>query len=268
MSYFKNKVIWITGASSGIGREAAFQLNKLGAKLILSARDKTKLSLLKEELGTTEKVLVCPLDLTKEESLEKAVDLVYTNFDKVDILFNSAGLSQRSTALETEMAVDRELMEVNYFGAVGLTKKILPKMISAGGGHFVVLSSVVGKFGFSMRSAYAAAKHALHGFFDSLFFENHTKGIKVTMIVSGPIQTDISLHAINGKGKVTGQMDEMQKEGIAVEKAVNIMLNAIAQQKKEIIIGGFKEKLGVKLRALWPSLFYKLTAKQDPQGKV
>ena len=268
MEPFRNKVVWITGASSGIGREAAIQLSIQGAKLILSSRKEQELNALKQQLSHPDDALVLPIDLTNPETFSEAVDVVYKKFGKLDLLFNNAGISQRSYAIDTDISVDRRLMEINYFGTVALTKAVLPRMLKDGGGHFAVVTSIVGKFGFGVRSAYSASKHALHGFFESLYIELNKEGIEITLIAPGPIQTNISLNALDGAGKPTGEMDEMQQNGMPVDEAVAKMLGAIANKKKEIIIGGFKEKLGVKLKAFWPKLFFKMASKQNPRGKL
>ena len=268
MQGFKNKVVWITGASSGIGREAAFQLHKMGAKIVLSSRKEADLKTIQSEIGDETNVAVVPLDLTQPDTFKSAVDQVYDRFGKVDLLFNNAGISQRSYALETDISVDRKIMEINYFGTIGLTKVVLPRMLAAGGGQFAVVTSVTGKFGFGVRSAYAASKHALHGFFESLRIELSDRGIDVTLICPGPIQTDISKHALDGSGNPTGEMDKMQEKGLPVGRAVSTMLNAIAHKKKEIVVGGFKEKLGVKLKAFMPELFFKMAVKQNPRGEL
>jgi len=268
MQDFAGKVVWITGASSGIGKEAAIQLHRVGAKLILSARTTSALEELKASLGNGDDILILPLDLADTESFPQSVLKAYNHFDKIDIVLNNAGISQRSYVLETDLSVDRKIMEVNYFGTIALTKAILPKMIEQGGGHFAVVSSVVGKFGFGVRSAYSASKHALHGFFESLYIELNHKGIGITLICPGPIQTNISKNALDGSGKPSGKMDEMQEKGMPVKKCVHIILDAIKREKREVIVAGFKEKLGVKLKAWIPSLFFKIALKQDPRGEV
>lgn len=268
MRSFKNKVVWITGASSGIGKEAAIQLSKAGAKIIVSSRNEKELTDLRNNVAHPESILVMPLDLTRPETFAEAVEIVYNQFEKVDIVFNAAGVSQRSYVIDTDISVDRKLMEINYFGTVALTKAILPRMLKEGGGHFAVVTSVVGKFGFGVRSAYSASKHALHGFFESLYVELNKQGIEITLIVPGPIQTEISKNALDGAGNPTGVMDVMQQKGMPVDVAVNEMLHAIANTKREIIIGGFKEKLGVKLKAFLPKLFFKMASKQNPRGEL
>ena len=268
MQAFNNKIVWITGASSGVGKEAAIQLSNQGAKLILSSRNELELKALKKSLSSPENVLVLPLDLTKPEGFDEAVNTVYSKFGKVDLLFNNAGISQRSYVVDTDISVYRRIMEINYFGTVALTKAVLPRMLKDGGGHFAIVTSVVGKFGFGVRSAYSASKHALHGFFESLYVELNKQGIEITLIAPGPIQTDISRNALDGSGKPTGEMDEMQLKGMPVDKAVKQMLKAIANKKKEIIIGGFKAKLGVKIKAFLPSLFFKMASNQNPRGEL
>lgn len=268
MQYFKDKVVWITGASSGLGREAAKQLISAGARLILSARRSAVLEKIKAEAPTDAEIFILPLDLARSENFAEAAARAEQHYGKIDVLINNAGISQRSYASETSLEVDRRIMEVNYFGTVALTKAVLPIMLKNGGGHFVTVTSLVGKFGFGVRSAYAASKHALHGFFESLHIELHARGIKVTLVCPGPVQTPISLHALDGSGKPSGQMDEMQAKGMAVERAVSVMLRAAAENRREVIIGNFKEKLGVVLKAWVPSLFFKLALKQNPRGQV
>ena len=268
MSHFKNRVVWITGASEGIGKETAIQLSRLGAKLALSARTVDKLNHVKSELAHPENCLVVPLDLAKPEQFPDAVNSVYQKFGKVDVLFNNAGISQRSYIVDTDISVDRKIMEVNYFGTVALTKLVLPRMLKDGGGHFAVTSSIVGKFGFGVRSAYSASKHALHGFFESLYVELRKEGIGITIICPGAVQTNISKNALDGAGKPTGEMDEMQLKGIPVEKCVKIILNGIERKKREIIIGDAKVKLGAFLKAFAPGILFKMASKQNPRGEL
>lgn len=268
MEAFANKVVWITGASSGIGAEMARQFSKEGALLVLSARRAEALESLRSSLPRPESVLVIPLDLSKSATFGQAVQTVLHSYKRIDYLINNAGISQRSYAAETSLEVDRRIMEVNYFGTIALSKAVLPHMLEQGGGHFAVISSLVGKFGFGVRSAYAASKHALHGFFESLHIELKHKGIEVTMICPGPVQTDISVNALDGSGQATGEMDEMQLKGLPVERAVAVMLDAIRKKRREVLVGSFKEKLGVYLKAWWPSLFFRMALKQNPRAEV
>lgn len=268
MPDIQQKVVWITGASSGIGLEMARQLDGNGNKLVLSARRKNVLEDIKNSLKYPENVLVMELDLEKQEGFGNAVAGVIRHFGRVDILVHNGGVSQRSMVSDTDISVDRRLMEINYFGAVALTKALLPQMLLQGGGQFAVITSLTGKFGFGLRSAYAASKHALHGFFESLFIELGDKGISVTLICPGPVQTNISVNALNGKGAATLQMDEMQQKGLSVEVAVRIMLKAIAGKKAEIVVGSFKEKMAIQIKTFFPAIFVRMARRQNPTGAV
>lgn len=268
MREIQNKIVWITGASSGIGLEMARQLDGFGNKLVLSARRKDVLEGVRTGLKYPENVLVVELDLEKQEGFSHAVAEVIRHFGRVDILVHNGGVSQRSMVLDTDISVDRRLMEINYFGAVALTKAVLPQMLLQGGGQFAVITSLTGKFGFGLRSAYAASKHALHGFFESLFIELGDKGIAVTLICPGPVQTNISVNALNGKGAATLQMDEMQQKGLPVDEAVRMMLRAIAAKKAEIIVGSFKEKLAIQIKTFFPAIFVRMARRQNPTGAV
>lgn len=268
MEKLQHKVIWITGASSGIGLEMAKQLAGNGNKLVLSSRRTDVLEKIKQALPHPENVFVVKIDLEDAGDFQLAVNQVYEHFGRVDMVIHNGGVSQRSLVPDTDISVDRRLMEINFFGPVALTKLILPRMMAQGSGHFAVITSLTGKFGFGMRSAYAASKHALHGFFESLFIELGDKGIAVTMICPGPVQTNISVNALDGKGTATNQMDEMQLKGMPVDEAVRKMIDAIASRRREVIVGGFKEQLSVKLKSFLPGLFVHMARKQNPTGAI
>lgn len=264
MQNWSDKVVWITGASSGIGREMARQCNQKGAKVVLSARRKEVLEEVKSELQHPENALVLPLDVEQPETFGQAVKTIKNHWQKIDLLFNNAGMSQRSYAYETSEEVDRKLMEVNYFGNMLLSKAVLPIMRKQKSGAIAVVSSLSGKFGFFQRSAYAASKHALHGFFESLRMEEHTNNIGVTLLCPGPVQTNISLNALDSSGQPMQKMDKMQEEGMPVDKCVAQMIRAIVNGKHEVTIAQGKESFGVKLHALVPKIFYKIILKQRP----
>lgn len=260
--------IWITGASSGIGAEAARQFSKGNSKLILSARSIDKLDELKSSLPNPERITVAVLDLADSSSIKSAVEEVLSSGMVPNIVFLAGGVSQRSYVLETSTDVDRRIMDVNYFGNVELTKALLPAMLKNGGGSFAVISSLVGLFGYGVRSAYSASKHALHGFFESLDVELGEQGINSTLICPGGVQTNISLNALQGDGSKTGVMDEMQSEGMPVEEAVEKMIIGIRKRKNLLVIGSGKEKLGVFIHKHFPSIFFKIAVKQNPRGSV
>ena len=261
MNTFRKKVIWITGASSGIGKELAVQLAQKGAHLILSARSVEKLEQLKKELPNRESHSVIPLDLMKNDTFDELTTRVIERYKHIDYLFNSGGVSQRAEASETDIEVDRRIMEINYFGNIALTKAVLPYMQEQQRGHIVVTSSVAGKFGFYLRSAYSASKHALHGYYESLLLEEDKNNIAVTLVCPGKINTPISESALKADGTAHGEMDHNQSAGMPVDECVQQLLKAVKQQKKEVLIGK-KEIKAVTLKRFFPRLFWKVIRNQ------
>ncbi|HEY3406414.1 MAG TPA: SDR family oxidoreductase [Ohtaekwangia sp.] len=265
MGKLQNKVIWITGASSGIGEALAYELARKGARLILSARRKEELERVKGNCvaASQPNIRTLPLDLTKTETLKLSTEAAIQIFGHVDILVNNGGISQRSFAKDTLLDVDRKLMEVNFFGAVALTKNILPHFLKRKSGHYVTVSSVTGIFGTPYRSGYAASKHALHGFFDSLraeLWKDVGDAISVTMICPGFIRTPITLSAVTGDGSPLGKMDEAQYKGKPAEWCAEKIARAIEKKKEEVYIGGI-ETLGVRFKRLFPKWFSKYIRK-------
>lgn len=263
MMKFKNKIVWITGASSGIGEALAYAFSDEGASVVLSARSAEKLNKIRqviEEKGG--KAWVVPLDLADMLSVKNAVKSITTLVPSVDIVVHCGGISQRAMVHETLLEVDRRIMEVNFFGTIALTKEILPQMLARKKGHFVVISSVMGKIGFPVRSAYAASKHALHGFFETLWTEYHREGINVTMVCPGMVRTNISFHALEGNGKEHGVMDPRQARGISPEKCARKIIRAVKRNRREIYIG--KEQILIYLRRYFPWLFFTIVSKFKP----
>jgi dehydrogenase/reductase SDR family protein 7B len=229
---FKNKVVWITGASSGIGEALAIALAKEGARLVLTARNEEKLTMLKEKCQNfCEHCLVLPMDLFQIASIPVAVEQVIAEFGRIDMLINNAGISQRALTREADLSIDRKVMELNFFSPVAMTKAVLPQMIQQKSGHIVAVSSIVGKFGFPLRSAYSSSKHALFGFFDSLRAEEDD--LDVTIIIPGRIQSNISLNAIGKDGKADGKMDAGQANGMPADKCAAIIVKGLKNKKKE-----------------------------------
>jgi len=251
------KTVWITGASSGIGEALFKEYEKRGYKLIISARNAAALHLLKEKASYPERIHVLPLDLNEESSFEGKCKEAIEAFGRIDIVINNGGISQRSLASETSLEVDRKIMEVNFFGTIGLSKALLPHFITNKSGHYAVVSSLVGKFGSPYRTAYAASKHALHGFFDSLRAEHYKDNIDVTLICPGFIRTNVSINALTGDGSALNEMDEAQDKGMAPEKCAYQIFNAIEKKKEEVLIGG-KEKYAVYLKRFFPGIFSKI----------
>ncbi|WP_426479940.1 SDR family oxidoreductase [Chryseobacterium sp. CBSDS_008] len=260
--YFDHKVIWVTGASSGIGEALVKNLAKnSNAKIILSSRKEKQLHWVAEKSGlNADRYAVIPLDLKDYKEMPGIALKAVQQFGRIDILINNAGLSQRSLAMETDIEVDKQLIDTDYIGTVALTKAVVPYMIENKGGQIVVVSSLMGIFGAPMRSGYAGAKHALHGFFDALRAELFSQNIRITMICPGFIQTDISINAVTGDGSSQGTMDDATKNGMPVNIFARKMLYAIEKQKKQKAIGG-KEVLAVYLKRFFPDLLAKIIRK-------
>lgn len=210
---FNNKTVWITGASSGIGKELAIQFAQLGAQVILSARNVEKLQQLSNELaGTQHKVI--PLDLSQPEQVLEYVTKNINDIGKVDILINNGGVSQRSLFLENDFSVYRQLMEVNYFGLVALTKAVLPSMVKNGGGSVVSISSVAGKVGSQFRTGYSGSKYAVVGFMDCLRAEVANKNIHCLTICPGSIKTAIAHNSLNEHGVAQNKAEHSIENGM------------------------------------------------------
>jgi len=262
MNDWNNKIVWVTGASSGIGAEIAKQAAEAGAIVILSARNETKLQEVHQSLKNSDAHLVLPLDLSQSENFPSLVEQVVAKYGRIDVLVNNGGLSQRSEVHETPIEVDRRIMEVNYFGNVALTKAVLPILREQKSGRFIVISSIAGKFGFFLRSAYSASKHALHGFYESLMLEEEKNNIKVLIACPGKINTPISMSALNAEGKSHGVMDHNQETGMPVDECVRQLFKAVEKDKKEVLIGN-KEIKAVTLKRFFPKLFWKVIKKQS-----
>jgi dehydrogenase/reductase SDR family protein 7B len=261
-SYFHQKVVWITGASSGIGEELARQLDRAGAKLILSARNVEKLNELKESLQNKEEHLVVQVDLAETSNVGLLAQQIVAHYERIDVLINNGGISQRATAYDTTMDVNRQIMEVNFFGNIAMTKAVLPIFRQQKSGQILVISSIAGKFGFYLRSAYSASKHALFGYYESLVMEESDYNLKVTVACPGKINTPISTNAVTAEGQAHGKMDHNQATGMSVEECVKQLLRALVKNKHEVLIGN-KELLAVKLKRFLPRLFWKIIPKQS-----
>lgn len=257
-----NKVIWITGASSGIGEALVYACNRSGAKLIISSRNRDELYRVKTACKNPVGIHVLPLDLENTGSLQDKAEEAIRIFGKIDILINSGGISQRALALETDLETEQKLMNVNFWGTVILSKAVISKMITTGGGNIVCISSLTGKFGTRLRSAYAASKHALHGYFDSLRAEVYDKKISITLICPGFIKTKVSINALTGGGTPQGTMDAGQDNGMTADECAKHIIDAIKRNKEEVYIGG-KEVKGVWFKRFFPLRFskYMRTAK-------
>lgn len=260
--YFEGKTIWVTGASSGIGEALVYALSTCGAKLIISARRKDDLERVRSNAKHPDNIDILPFDLSSQASVEEAVHVCLSRHTRIDMLFNNGGISQRAQALDTPADVERRLMEVNFFSNILLSKSVAQHMKSHGGGHLVITSSLMGKWGFFLRSTYAAGKHALHGYYDSMRMEVEPFNIRITLLTPGFIASDISKHALDAHGKATGEMDQNQAGGMSTTECARQILAGVAAGKTEFGIGG-KELLGLKLRRFFPSLFERILRKRS-----
>lgn len=262
--FYEHKIIWITGASSGIGAALVLQLAQFKLKLIISARREAELNKLKEQCSSMPaEIVVLPFDLSNIATFESVVEQALQQFGKIDLLFNNGGVSQRSLAKETPLLVDRKMMEINFFANIQLSKLLLPSMLKQHYGHFVVTSSISGKFGFYERSAYAASKHALHGFYESLYLENKDQGIRITMVCPGSIKTNIALAALNKEGLPAAAADARLDNGMEASACAQKIISAVAKEKKEVLIGK-SELIPAYLKRFLPALFWQLMYKLKP----
>lgn len=263
MSFFKNSVVWITGASSGIGEALAYAFHQRGANLIISSRRREALEEVKANCrGNTANIHVLPLDLSDAESLSEKAAEALSFYGYVDYLFNNGGISQRSLATDTRLDVTRRVMEINFFGQVALTKAVLPTMIERRSGHIIVTSSVMGKFGTRLRSSYAASKHALHGYYDCLRQEVQDHNINVTLVCPGFIKTNVTVNAVEGDGSSHGKMGKGQENGMAASVFAEKLISKVEQGKEEVYIGG-KEILAIYLKRFSPTLLYRMLRKRE-----
>jgi len=258
---FNNKTVWITGASSGIGKALAKQLATKGATLILSSRNEEALNELNSQLGGGHHVVV--LDLAKPEQLLTTIPSVLSRIPKVDILINNGGVSQRSLFLENDFSVYRQLMEVNYFGLIALTKVVLPQMVENGAGMVVSISSVAGKVGSKFRTGYSGSKYAVVGFMDCLRAEVADKNIHCLTICPGSIKTAIAHNSLNERGIAQNKAEASIENGMDVNKAASKMLRAMSDKKDEVVIGEGISGWAPTIKRFFPALFNHLTAKKN-----
>jgi short-subunit dehydrogenase len=252
------RTIWITGASSGIGEALAYELAGRGARLTLSARRADELERVRAACARPHRDQaaehdVVPLDLADPASLEAAARQVLARSGPPDVMVHNGGISQRARAEDTDMAVVRRILEVDFFGTVALTLHLLPAMLERGSGSFVVVTSLVGKIGTPLRSSYSAAKHALHGWFDSLRAEVHDRGVRVTLVCPGFVRTPLPVYALTGDGTPQGTMDRAQRRGLDPARVARRIARAIERGEDELLIAG-PERLGVHLARLSPGL--------------
>ena len=262
MTDLAQKVIWITGASSGIGEALAVLASQRGAKVVLSARRENELQRVQKLCANPAQAAVYPLDLLAMPDPAAVLKRAESFFGPVDVLVNNAGISQRSMVLDTTLDVYRRIFELDFFATVALTKAVLPGMVQRGGGHVLVISSVVGYISSPLRSGYAAAKHALHGFYDAARAELWRQNVKFTVACPGYVRTNVSVNAVTGSGGQHGVMDEALAKGVDPKICAEKIWRAVEKDKDEVLVG--KEALVVYLKRFFPGLFASIIKRIKP----
>ena len=258
---FNGQAVWITGASSGIGAAMARALATDGAHLILSGRNAAALEEVAADCGNA---LVLPFDVgdaaARDAAVATAWEWAHGRSGGVDMLVNNAGLSQRSLAVDTAFSVYEHIVGIDLLAPIALTQALLPRMAERGEGRFVMMSSVAGKVGVPMRTAYCAAKFGLIGYADALRAETAHLGLKVHVIAPGSVRTNVSRNAMTADGSLRGASDHAIENGIAPEEAVAAMLAAILRDEREIVIArGIEQQMG-ELRRTPDALFDQVAA--------
>jgi len=264
---FNGKVVWITGASSGIGRELARQFSVLGAKLILTARSEPGLEQTRAACANPDEHKILPIDLGDYHNATDWVAEALNLFGCVDVLINNAGVSQRGKVYTTGIDVDESLMKINYFSPVALSKALMPHFMERESGYYVAISSVAGKLGAPRRTSYSATKHAIVGFFDSFRNEMAPYGVNVSVICPGYVKTPIASNALNEKNEAANEVDPDIENGMPVSTAVRKMIHALQREQPEVLIATGMPWLGYHLRRLIPNTFHRLMPKIVPVKK-
>lgn len=254
-----NQVVWITGASSGIGEALARLLLQQGAHVILSGRREAALHAVAEQ--APQRTLVLPFENTDYAALPQVVEQAWAWQGRIDCLINNAGVSQRSLALDTNFEVYRELMEVDYLAPVALTQILLPRLVAQGSGQLAVVSSVAGKVGAPLRTGYCGAKHAVTGYFEALRAEvEQAHGIHVSVILPGSVRTGVAVNALGGDGSRRGRSDVNIDNGMPAEKAARHIVEGLASYQRTIEVVEGTEKIALHLRSTDPERLFTLTA--------
>lgn len=257
-TFYTGKVVWITGASSGIGEALAYDLSRKGASLILSARRVDRLEKVKQNCDPRAEIMILPLDLAQPESMPSKVSEALERFGKIDFLINNAGIGQSSLIQDTYLDIYRRVWEVNFLGAVALTQAVLPIFTQQGYGHLTFVSSVLGKMSIAERSGYSASKAAANAFFDTLRLEYRDKNVKVLCIYSGGVKTEIDLNALNGSGEKIDQIPEGYEEALAPQEVARRIVRAIQKGKATLTVGVLIEKIAFVFSRFLPNLFYRI----------
>ncbi len=248
-----DRVVWITGASSGIGAELARSFAARGAHVVVSARRIDRLRTLVDGLSEPDRHMIVPLDVTRTETHAAAFEAVLARFGHLDTLVLNAGIGQRSAVREVDLAVERRIMDINFFGVLSLVHVCLEHLLERPDGHIVVVSSVMGKLSTPRRATYAASKHALHGWFDGLRAEIADAPVDITLLCPGYVRTEISEQSVTADGTPHGEMDAQHQNAMPVEVFARKAMRAMDKRKAEVYIGG-AEIWAVPLVRFFPGL--------------
>ena len=257
----EGQVVWITGASSGLGKALAKECALQGAQVVLTARRLDELENVRVTLMHPERHISVAADITSESQVRHAYEQVLAQKSRIDLLINNAGLSQRALIADTTMQTERAIMEVDYFSQVFLTKLVLPTFLTHKSGRIAFVSSVAGLLGTQYRASYSAAKAAIHMWANSLRAEVAQNGVNVSVIFPGFVRTNVSFNALDGEGKPQGHQDEAIENGLDAEDFAQQTVAALMKGEEYIVIGGRKEKLGVLVSRLSPTTLYKMIRK-------
>ncbi len=253
---FSGKVVWITGASSGIGEALAHLFLRRGAMVVISSNEADELLRVKGNCPDHEhNVLALPLDLTEFDSFDRKVKEVLRHFGRIDILVNNGGISHRSAVKDTSLDVLRKVMDVDFTGHAALTRAVLPHMLGRKSGHIVVTSSLAGKMSFPTRAVYCAAKHALQGFFNALRAEVWRENIVVTLICPAGVRTRIGYNSLTGNGTKYDKTDKHIEAGLSPEACAELIINAIRRKKAEVWIGRPLQRYPAYIARFFPSIY-------------
>lgn len=254
---FSGQTAWITGASSGIGAAFARALSAQGAAVILSGRDEAALRSVAADCSDA---LVLPFEATDRAAMTAAADTAWAWKDGIDLLVNNAGISQRALAVDCSLEVYDRIVAVDLLAPIALTQTVLPRMVARGSGRIAMISSIAGKVGVPLRSAYCAAKFGLIGYADAIRAEVAHLGIKVHVIAPGSIATNVSRNALTADGSRRGISDAAIDNGIAPDVAVAEMIAAMLAGEREIIVAASAEKTMGEMARTPDALFDQLAA--------
>ncbi len=237
MSYlFKDKVVIVTGASSGIGEAIAREFARNGSKVVLAARSENRLSEIVKDICEGEgSATFVKTDVTSETDCQNLIQKTVELHGGIDILINNAGLSMRASFPEVELKVLHRLMDVNYWGTVYCTKYALPFLLERKG-SLVGVSSVAGFHGLPGRTGYSASKFAMHGFLETIRIENLKKGLHVMIIAPGFTSTEIRKHALTANGNEQGESPRDEKKLMSPEYVARWVLKGIRKKKRNKLL--------------------------------